>query len=202
MPNATSPADSAANAASSDRISSSDGVEVAVPARDREPQDAELHVEVPTSLVGHRRCQPFDDGEVRRRLLERPGFELDAREHRRQLGIAGRHLGRERGQQRAGRRSPAVEARLARLSKSSCAACVQSPAACACRIASTTYPCSANQRAAARCSGRDLVGRGAAQLEPQQVGEQVVVAEPRSPRVERHDERVRRLEPLKDPLRA
>lgn len=44
-------------------------------------------------------------------------------------------------------------ARLVRLSKSRRVACAHSPAACACSIASTTYPCSANHWAAARCSG-------------------------------------------------
>ncbi len=44
--------------------------------------------------------------------------------------------------------------------------------------------------------------RGPAQLELQQIGEQVVVAEPRPPDVERGDERVRVLEALQDRLRA
>ena len=54
----------------------------------------------------------------------------------------------------------------------------QSPAASACRTASTRYPCSEYHPAAAACRPGH-VGRGAApQLQLQQVGEQLVVAEP------------------------
>ena len=49
---------------------------------------------------------------------------------------------------------------------------------------------------------RDLRRRDAPQLEAQEVGEQVVVAEPRAGGVERRDERVLGLQPLQDRLRA
>ena len=48
----------------------------------------------------------------------------------------------------------------------------------------------------------DLLWLGAAQLQLQQVGEQVVVAEPRPRRVQRHHERVRLLQILQHPLPA
>ncbi len=49
---------------------------------------------------------------------------------------------------------------------------------------------------------RHLVGPPAAQFQPEQIREQVVVAEPRPLGVERHDERVRVLEVQQDPFRA
>ena len=48
----------------------------------------------------------------------------------------------------------------------------------------------------------DLLRSGATQLQLQQVGEQVVVAEPRPPRIQRHHERVRLLQVLQHPLPA
>ena len=197
LPNATSPAISASDAASSDRISSSDGGEIAAPARDREPPVPSCTSKCRRRSSGTVACQPFGDGEVRRRLLERPAFDLDAGEHRRQFRI---RRPRTRPETRPAARGSSPPDRRGRgwpgCRRAAAPPAATRRAACACWIASTTYPCSANQRAAARCSGRDLVGRGSSQLEPQQVGEQVVVAEPRSPHVERHDERVRLLEPL------
>ena len=49
---------------------------------------------------------------------------------------------------------------------------------------------------------RHFLGQRPAQLQPQQVREQVVVAEPGALGVERHDERVRVLEVQQDPFRA
>ena len=107
------------------------------------------------------------------------------------------------GQQGAGRRPATVEGEAdVRLSASRRAACRHSPAACACSIASTTCPCSANHCGGGTVQRRDLVRGSSSQLEPQQIGEEMVVAEPRSPHVERHDERVGLLEPLQDPLGA
>ena len=71
-----------------------------------------------------------------------------------------------------------------------------SAAGWACRIASTAWPCSACQPAASRCSAAIVLGRLAPQLQPQQVGEELVVAKPRAPDVDRDDERVGLLELL------
>ena len=78
----------------------------------------------------------------------------------------------------------------------------QSAAACACRIASIGNPCSAYHSAAARCSSGTASGSRAPELEAQEIGEQLVIAEPRPLAVDREDERVRILELEQDPLRA
>jgi len=58
----------------------------------------------------------------------------------------------------------------------------------------------ANHPAAARCSV--VTPRGTAQLQPQQVGEQLVVAEPRPRRIQRDHERVGLLQVLQGSLAA
>ena len=50
--------------------------------------------------------------------------------------------------------------------------------------------------------GRQARGIGATQLESEKVGEQMVVAKPRAPDIERAHERVCLLELLQDPLRT
>jgi hypothetical protein len=49
---------------------------------------------------------------------------------------------------------------------------------------------------------RHLCGQRPAQLQPQQIPEQVVVAKPRAPGVQRHDKRVRVFQCQQDPFRA
>ncbi len=92
--------------------------------------------------------------------------------------------------------------RLNEWSASSRAAPGQSPAACVCRMASTTWPCADEPSGGAPVQHRHLLGQRPAQLQPEQIPEQVVVAEPGTPGVERHDERVRVREFQQDPLRA
>ena len=78
----------------------------------------------------------------------------------------------------------------------------QSWAAWACRTASTGYPWPAYQPAAAACSTGSSVRRAAPQLKLQEVGEQLVVAEPGPPRIQRDHEHAGLLELLQDPLPA
>ena len=101
-------------------------------------------------------------------------------------------------------RSPGAPSRIRamRLSASRRAACGQSRAACAWRIASTTSPCSSYHRPPPGAARRSIAGCGAPQLELQQVGEQVVIAKPGPRRTSSGgDERVGLLELLQDPLR-
>ena len=69
-------------------------------------------------------------------------------------------------------------------------------------MASTIWPCAVNHPAARRCSAGYFFGQRPAQLQPQQIREQVVVAEPGPPGIQRHDERVGVLEVQQDPFRA
>ena len=62
--------------------------------------------------------------------------------------------------------------------------------------------CSGEPAAASRCSAGISAGQRAAQFQPEQVGEQVVVAEPGPLGVERHHERVGVLQVQQDPFRA
>jgi len=83
-------------------------------------------------------------------------------------------------------------------------------AACVCRTAPTTWACSRNHSAARRCSTGTSAGsvrrsssrRKPAQLQPQEIRQQVVVAEPPAPWVQRFDERVSLLEAQQDRFRA
>ena len=70
---------------------------------------------------------------------------------------------------------------------------------CAWRIASTEVSVLGVPAGGEPVQPRDLVRRLAAQLEPQQVGEQVVVAEPGARHVHRDDERVGLLELVQQP---
>src|SRR5207237_9560756 len=88
--------------------------------------------------------------------------------------------------------------RLNEWSESSRAAPGQSPAACVCRIASTTWPCRANHCAARKCS----TGTCSGSVQPKQIPEQVVVPEPGPLGVQRQDKRVRVLQVQQDPFRA
>ena len=87
-------------------------------------------------------------------------------------------------------------------SASSRAASPQSCAAWAWRIASTGNPCPASQPGGQLVQRGHLTRLGAAQLQLQQVGEQLVVAEPGPRRVQRHHERVGLLQILQHPLPA
>ena len=134
-----------------------------------------------------------------RALVEQTLGEPGLREDERELRVACRP--RPSGKAASSARSVAMRPSKTRLTVASAsmrAASGQSPAACAWRIASTMSPCSSYHSAAARCSGADGRRREPPQLEPQQVGEQVVVAEPGPAGVDRDDERVRVLELLQD----
>ena len=71
-----------------------------------------------------------------------------------------------------------------------------SPAASACAIASAGSPCASHQALARAVQLGDVVGMLVEQPGPEQVGEQVVVAVPAPPVVERDEEQVGALERL------
>ena len=84
----------------------------------------------------------------------------------------------------------------ARASSTSRATRSASPAAWACSIAASGRPFASNQAAARECSCRDQAGFAAAELGPQQVPEQMVVAVPLPAPVERDHQQVPALQLL------
>ena len=130
----------------------------------------------------------------------RPANRRARGEHDRKLGVLGRRLRRKRRQQPADRFEPSVEDQ-ADVAVGKQARRVR-PVRCRLRVPDrlgrmpvllVPASCHAVQRV-------DAGGVGAAQLEPQEVGEQMVVAKPGAVGVERGDERVCLLEVEQDPL--
>ena len=178
------------------------GLEVPALAGQPHAHDGEDHLRAPTSAGGYRFQSPGGESQVPFGLLQRSPGQLDPGHPRRQLGIPRDHAGREPGQelvpggaqpaepdadpvvrQQAGGQVPVLR-RLGVADRLD-------------RVPAVRVP-----------PGGDGVQRGqfgrraAPQLQLQQVGEQLMVAEPGPPRVQRDHERACLLELLQDPLPA
>ena len=141
------------------------------------------------------------DRQVGGRLVQVSVEQVIGGAHQGQLGVIRGSLGKARTSAWIVCACPS-RVRLNEWSASSRAASDQSPAAWVWRMASTTWPWPVNQPAARRCSAGTSSRPRPAQLQPQEIPEQVVVAKPPALRVERHHEGVRVLELQQNPLRA
>ena len=175
-----------------------------VDAAARQPQLRAGHpqVEAPAPVLGNRVGEPLGHLYVRVGVVGSPLEQPRAGKHDRKLGVLGRRLRRKSRQQPADGFEPSIE-NQADVAVGKHARRVP-PVRCRLRVPDRLgrmpmllmpASCHAVQRV-------DAGGVGAAQLEPQEVGEQMVVAKPGAVRVERGDERVCLLEVEQDPLRA
>ena len=177
------------------------GAEVAAAARERQARDGEHDLEAPPPLGARRRSVSLGQRQVRRRPVERALGHLAVPEEQRELRT-GRGLGRERGDQRGQRRVLPLEGQRQGAVDEQPGGVRPVPGGLGVPDGLGDLPVRRVPLGRGPVQRHDGVGLGAPQLEPQQVREEVVVAEPGPPGVERDDERVRRLQLVQDALRA
>ena len=151
---------------------------------------------------GHRVQGPGGESQVPFGLRQRSAGQFVAGHPCGQLRIPRDHAGRERGQELVRGGAQPLEPEAEPVVREQAAG--QVPVRCGNRV-----PDSLQREAVRRVpAGRGGVQRGqfgrraAPQLQLQEVGEQLVIAEPGPPRIQRDDERVGLLELLQDPLAA
>ena len=178
------------------------GREVAALAVQAHADNAEHHLRAPAPFRGYQLKRPGGDGQVPFRCFQRSSGQLVPGHPRRKLGIRRDHAGGEAREELVRRGAEARQAQADPLVR---------------KHAGGQRPVLRGLRVADRLDGVSVLrvppgggvvqpwqfGRGAPpQLKLQKVGEQLVVAEPGPPRVQRDDEGARLLEPLQDPLPA
>ncbi len=176
--------------------------EVAALAGQQQPDHPEQQLHPPAPARRHRRRPQFRERQVPLRLLQRSLGQLVGRCQRRELGIRRRGFGREPGQQLVYGGGLPAQVKAGPVVGEQPAAQVPVPGglSVADRLHRESVP--GKPPGGHLVQRGDLARVGAPQLPLQQVGEQVVVAEPGPGRVQRHDERVRLLQVLQDPLAA
>ena len=129
-----------------------DGGDVADPARPEQLDRGERRLRSIAALRRKRRHRGLGRGEQRVGLAPARLRQARRRRDRGALGVAFNHVAREPANNEASVLSSPSRTKRTQWRPSSSTACSQSCASSAWRMASTTWPCSANQPAASRCS--------------------------------------------------
>ena len=176
-----------------------DRAEVASPACERHPGDPERDVEAVPAFVGHLGGTSLGEGEVRRRAVQRAVDQLVGGEGPRQLRVREGVL-REGGKQGVHRRVLTVEREAEAVVGDQSGG--MRPVRGSLRVPDRVghQPVLLQPRGCAPVQLGYDARFGAAQLETQQVGEELVIAEPRPLGVDGDHEGVRLLELEQDPL--
>ena len=176
--------------------------QVAALAGQQQPDHPEQHLHLPAPAGRHRRRSPLRQRQVPLRLLQRPLRQLIGRGQRRQLGIGRAGLGGEPGQQLVDGGGLPVQVQAGPVIGEQPGGQPPVPRRLGVPDRLHREPVPGEPPGGGPVQPGDLTRRGAPQLQLQQAGEQLVVAEPGPRRVQRHHERVRLLQVLQDPLPA
>ncbi len=165
------------------------GREVTASLGQEQPQGDQLDLEAPAPVRRHRRHPPDRLRQILLRRLQGPPQQLVGGYQRGQLRIGGDHAGRESGQQLVRRGALPVQDKALHMVR-------QQPGGQAPVLRRLGVPDRLHREPMVRepAGGRavqrkELTRRAAPQLQLQQVGEQLVVAEPEPPHIHRDHER-------------
>ena len=174
--------------------------QIAAPAGELELDDGQVHVEDAPSRAGNRRRQPARDLQPWSGLVQRPVQDAVDRERRREIGVPWMGVGREGSEQRVERLAPAGHRQREVVVDEQAPS--RRPVTGGLVMADGFHHIALGFVPGGRgaVQRRNRRGRDASQLEAQQVGEQVVVAEPGTGGVECRDEGVLVLQPQEDRL--
>ena len=168
----------------------------------RQPDHPEQHPRLPAPACRHRRRPPLGHPQVPLRRLQRPPRQLIGGRQRRQLRIRRGDPGREPGQQLMRGAGLPVQQQPRPVPGQQPHRQLPVPRRLGMPDRLHREPVVRQPPRGRPVQPGNLTRRGTPQLQPQQVSEQPVVAEPRPRRVQRHHERVGLLQLLQHPLPA